>query len=59
MSGLPVPTILGMLRCPLVQEQADALALGVDNGYRSYTATLLRQLIIPRHLIPENGEIRA
>jgi hypothetical protein len=41
-----------MLTDPAVRAQADALALPVDNGYRSYTATLLRALTIPRHLIP-------
>lgn len=48
-TGLPVATVLAMLDDPLVQDQADALALGIDNGYRSYTATLLRQLVMPRH----------
>jgi tRNA1(Val) A37 N6-methylase TrmN6 len=51
-SGLPVAVITAMLRHPEVQEQADVLALGVDGGYRSYTARLLRELIIPRHLVP-------
>lgn len=48
-SGLPVATVIAMLDDPAVQAQADALALGIDNGYRSFTTTLLRQLVIPRH----------
>ncbi len=48
-SGFPVDEVMNMLNDPAVQAQADALALGVDGGYRSYTATLLRQLVIPRH----------
>jgi hypothetical protein len=48
-SGRPVAAITAMLADPVVQAQADALALQIENGYRSYTATLLRQLIIPRH----------
>src|SRR5207244_11187863 len=50
-SGLPTAAIIAMLGDPAVQAQAEALALRVDGGYRSYTATLLRQLVIPRHLI--------
>ncbi len=49
-SGVPVDDMLAMLNDPAVQAQADGLALGIDGGYRSYTATLLRQLVIPRHL---------
>ncbi len=51
--GLPPATIIGMLNDPAVQAQADALALRVEGGYASYTATLLRQLIIPRHHIAQ------
>ncbi len=51
-SGLPADTVLAMLHDPVVQAQADSLALGIDNGYRSYTATLLRQLVIPSNHIP-------
>lgn len=51
--GLPPATIIGMLNDPAVQAQADALALRVEGGYASYTATLLRQLIIPRQLIAQ------
>lgn len=50
-SGLPADLIIAMLDDPLVQAQTDALALGIDNGYRSYTATLLRNLIIPGYLV--------
>lgn len=51
-TGLPAGQIITMLEDPAVQAQADALALRIDGGYRSYTATLLRQLIIPRRLAP-------
>lgn len=50
-SGLPAPVLIRMLNDPVVQEQADALALHLENGYRSYTSTLLRHLIIPRRLV--------
>ncbi|WP_436528279.1 Eco57I restriction-modification methylase domain-containing protein [Actinoplanes sp. HUAS TT8] len=53
-SGLPVARILAMLDDPHVQAQANDLALGIDNGYRSFTATLLRQLVIPRQHLPEH-----
>jgi hypothetical protein len=46
-SGLPAQQVIDMLNDPRVQEQADALSLRLEGGYRSYTATLLRQLIIP------------
>ena len=52
-TGFPVDAVLAMLDDPEVQAQANDLALGIDNGYRSFTATLLRQLVIPRrHLTP-------
>ena len=47
-SGLAAPALIAILSDPVVQAQAEALALRVEGGYRSYTATLLRQLIIPR-----------
>ncbi len=50
-SGLPVESVLAMLDDPEVQAQATDLSLGIDNGYRSFTATLLRQLVIPRRLV--------
>lgn len=50
-SGRSVESIQRMLLDPRVQAQADALALRVEDGYRSYTATLLRQLVIPNDLI--------
>lgn len=50
-SGLPANQIIDMLNDPIVQKQADILSLRLENGYRSYTATLLRQLIIPNHAI--------
>lgn len=48
-SGHPPAVIIAMLNDPLVQAQADAIARRVDNGFRDYTATRLRDLIIPRH----------
>lgn len=54
-SGLPAPQIIEMLNDPIVQQQADVLSLRLENGYRSFTATLLRQLIIPRHYIKTQG----
>ena len=51
-SGHPVDSILAMLDDPEVQAQANDLSLGIDGGYRSFTATLLRQLIIPRRHLP-------
>lgn len=53
-SGLPVESILAMLDDPEVQAQANDLALGIDSGYRSFTATLLRQLVIPRRYLAED-----
>jgi tRNA1(Val) A37 N6-methylase TrmN6 len=47
-SGRPVPAIIAMLNDPAVQAQADVLCRRVDGGYKDYTATLLRELIIPR-----------
>ena len=51
-SGLPADVIRTMLEHALVQRQADVLAPRVESGYRSYTATLLRQLVIPYEAIP-------
>ena len=48
-SGFPAAAVIAMLEDPVVQAQADALALRIENGYKSYTATLLRELVIPRH----------
>ena len=46
-SGLPASDIAAMLLHPMVQQQANILAQRVESGYRSYTASLLRELIIP------------
>ena len=53
-SGVPVESVLAMLDDPEVQAQANDLSLGIDNGYRSFTATLLRQLVIPRRHLTED-----
>lgn len=48
-SGMPADVMIAMLGDPLVQAQADAISRRVDNGYRDYTATRLRDLVIPHH----------
>lgn len=58
-SGLPVESVLAMLDDPQVQAQANDLSLGIDNGYRSFTATLLRQLVIPRQHLTEHPVARS
>jgi methylase of polypeptide subunit release factors len=50
-SGLPVERLRTILTDPRVQAQADALALRLEGGYRSYTTTLLRQLVVPEDLL--------
>lgn len=50
-SGHPVETMIGWLQHPSVQAQAAAIALRLENGYASFTATLLRQLRIPHELL--------
>lgn len=50
--GMDSDQIRVMLEHPVVQAQADALAARVEDGYRSYTTTLLRQIIIPHEAIP-------
>ncbi|MBI5940131.1 MAG: N-6 DNA methylase [Caulobacterales bacterium] len=50
-SGHPVAAMVAWLNHPAVQAQADALSLRLENGYASFTATLLRQLRIPAELI--------
>jgi len=52
-SGMGVADLKRILADPRVARQADALALRVEGGYRSYTASLLRQLSIPHDLIPD------
>lgn len=52
-SGHAPDNIRKMLEDPRVQAQADAIAAPIESGYRSYTATLLRRLIIPFDLIPQ------
>ncbi len=51
-SGLGADVLRRMLSDDRVKAQADAVALRVDNGYRSYTATLLRGIRIPHDLLP-------
>jgi hypothetical protein len=50
-SGLPANHLIEMLNHPDVQRQADSHSLRLENGYRSFTATLLRRLIIPDQAI--------
>jgi hypothetical protein len=57
--GLPVESVLAMLDDPEVQAQASDLSLGIDGGYRSFTATVLRQLVIPRRHLTAAGIVPA
>ncbi len=50
-SGLSSDRMLEILSDERVRAQADALALRLESGYRSYTATLLRSLRIPDDLL--------
>lgn len=54
LGSVPAGTIAAWFAHPLVQAQADALALRVESGYRSYTASLLRRLIIPHDVIDQS-----
>jgi hypothetical protein len=51
-SGLSTERMMAVLEDPRVRAQADSLALRLESGYRSYTATLLRSLRIPEDLLP-------
>ena len=50
-SGLSTGTMMAILEDPRVRAHADSLALRLESGYRSYTATLLRSLRIPEDLL--------
>jgi hypothetical protein len=50
-SGMPANDLRRILEHPLVREQADSIALRLENGYHSYTATLLRALVIPDEVL--------
>jgi Eco57I restriction-modification methylase len=54
-AGLDPAAVIAMLEDPLVQAQASALALQVDGGYSSYTAKLLRHLVIPWPVLRRAG----
>ena len=43
--------LIELLEDPHVQAQADVLAARIDGGYRTYTAALLRQLVIPNRCL--------
>lgn len=58
-SGMDAGRIVDILGDERVRRQADALALKVESGYASYTATLLRRLVIPHDLIEEEPERKA
>ena len=47
-SGLPVAAVLSMLDDPVVQAQANARRSASTTATGAFTATLLRQLVIPR-----------
>jgi hypothetical protein len=49
-SGSDPSRLQEVLADPRVTAQADALALPLESGYRSYTTTLLRSLRVPREL---------
>lgn len=51
--------IKAMLDHPIVQQQANALASPIEGGYRSYTATLLKQLVIPQGAMPPTSKATA
>src|SRR3546814_19638497 len=55
-SGLPAATLIKMLNHPDVQRQAEVQSLRLENGYRSFTATLLRRLIIPTEAMQRSEE---
>jgi len=57
-SGMAPKALRRMLEDDRVQAQADAIALRIESGYKSYTATLLRRLVIPHDLL-EEGRIAA
>jgi tRNA1(Val) A37 N6-methylase TrmN6 len=57
--GFPPVLVIAMLEDPAVRAQANALALRVDGGYSSYTARLLRKLVIPRRHVPRVAGRRA
>ena len=48
--------LIAMLEDSNVQAQADVLAARVDDGYRSYSASLLRQLVIPHRYLSETPQ---
>lgn len=54
-SGHHPDRVIRWLSDPRVQAQADAISLRLENGYASYTATLLRQLRVPADLL-EDGQ---
>jgi hypothetical protein len=50
-SGMPAGRIKAILEDHRVQEQANAFALRLESGHRSYTATALRRIVVPYDLI--------
>lgn len=50
-SGQPTRTMALWLNDPRVQAQANAIALRLENGFSSFTASNLRQLVIPHDLV--------
>jgi hypothetical protein len=51
-SGMDADLLIDILESPKVRAQAEAIALRLENGYRSYTATLLRSLVVPIEMLP-------
>lgn len=54
-SGLPPATFQAWFSDPRIAAQAEALAPRLENSFFSYTATLLRQLIVPLDLLPPDA----
>lgn len=52
-TGMATDDIVRMLGDPRVMDQADAMALRIEGGFKSFTATLLRALVIPHDIIPK------
>ena len=56
-SGMNNDDLISILNDSRVQEQANAIALRLEGGYRSYTATLMRQIKVPYDLLTNLKDI--
>lgn len=50
-SSIPAERLMAILSDHRVRAQADAMALRLEDGYRSYTVTLMRKVVIPEDLL--------